>query len=159
MIIQNKHKKSFFFIALIFEILALVIVNSTYNRSSMVDGFSKNEKNGALIIGIISSIFILSVILIIARFSLILVLKLVCREAYNTNLLNDIYYISAGIKLIFSMIAVVTLISGTTLGYITTNILSIFFYALYLFYKNKLKDSKGSIILQTILGILIILFI
>ncbi|ARF70655.1 hypothetical protein B7C51_24580 (plasmid) [Paenibacillus larvae subsp. pulvifaciens] len=164
---MKKHKLAFFFILFLY-ILASIVMNSTVRKSEIFNeainkGISLTH-NQVTVLAVVSSIFtvlLLSIFLILARLLLILMSKIVFKKE-DKKLINEIYFVSVGSKLIFSTIAIVTLFSTTSWNFILTSSCAIILYVIY-FFTNKQNNiserPKKEIMFQVITGCLLILFI
>ncbi|MDI3311568.1 MAG: hypothetical protein QJR05_09125 [Thermoanaerobacterium sp.] len=162
----SKKYKTFFFLSLFVYILAYSIINSTINRGYILSSINKHLSSGQMIIAIITgtaiSIFTLFIFLVLARLLLVFLFKIIYKNNVDENFLNEIYFTSAGLKLLISMITVLTLISGTTLGWIIANAVAILLYFIFVFFNKvniDVKRSRKKIIIQSVVGALVILFI
>ncbi|QWI63516.1 hypothetical protein EXW57_27645 (plasmid) [Bacillus mycoides] len=164
---QIKNYKKLFFLALFLNILSSTIINSTLKKTEI---FSELHKRGIslsdnqiivmAVVGTLVTMFTFLIILVISRFLLVLVFKVLYKGSQNKDFLNEIYFSSIGLKLMISTLAIVTLISGTQLGSILTNIITIGLYVLYIFMnRSNQEKSKKDIIVQLVIGCLLILFI
>lgn len=164
---QIKNYKKVFFLLLFLNILSSAIINSTLKKAEI---FSELHKRGIslsdnqiivmAVVGTLVTMFTFLIILVISRFLLVLVFKVLYKGNQNKDFLNEIYFSSIGLKLMISTLAIVTLISGTQLGSILTNIIAIGLYVLYIFMNRSNREkSKKDIIVQLVIGCLLILFI
>ncbi|AQR79290.1 hypothetical protein ERIC1_1c34170 [Paenibacillus larvae subsp. larvae DSM 25719] len=120
-----------------------------------------NQMTVVAMVSSIFTVFLLSVFLILARLLLILMFKIVFKKG-DRKLINEIYFVSVGSKLIFSTVAIVTLFSATSWTFIFTSSCGIILYVIYLF-ANKQNTISGRTkkenIFQLITGCLLILLI
>lgn len=150
------------------NILTTIVINSTARKSEIFNeaitkgiSLTHNQMTVVAMVSSIFTVFLLSVFLILARLLLILMFKIVFKKG-DRKLINEIYFVSVGSKLIFSTVAIVTLFSATSWTFIFTNSCGIILYVIYLF-ANKQNTISGRTkkenIFQLITGCLLILLI
>lgn len=163
-----KKYKTAFFLILFLNILTTIVINSTARKSELLNevtnkgiSLAHNQMTVVVVVSSIFTVFLLSVFLILARLLLILMFKIVFKKG-DRKLINEIYFVSVGSKLIFSTVAIVTLFSATSWTFIFTSSCGIILYVIYLF-ANKQNTISGrtrkEIMFQVITGCLLILFI
>lgn len=164
---QIKSYKKMFFLVLFLNILASTIINSTLKKAEIFSelhkrgiSLSDNQMIVMAVVGTLVTMFTFLIILVVSRFLLVLAFKIIYKGNQNKDFLNEIYFSSIGLKLIVSTIAIVTLMSGTQLGSILTNVVAIILYILYVFMnKNNKEKYKKDVIVQFVAGCLLILLI
>lgn len=150
------------------NILTTIVINSTARKSEIFNeaitkgiSLTHNQMTVVAMVSSIFTVFLLSVFLILARLLLILMFKIVFKKG-DRKLINEIYFVSVGSKLIFSTVAIVTLFSATSWTFIFTSSCGIILYVIYLF-ANKQNTISGRTkkenIFQLITGCLLILLI
>ncbi|MEV3398944.1 hypothetical protein ABNB80_14210 [Paenibacillus larvae] len=150
------------------NILTTIVINSTARKSEIFNeaitkgiSLAHNQMTVVAMVSSIFTVFLLSVFLILARLLLILMFKIVFKKG-DRKLINEIYFVSVGSKLIFSTVAIVTLFSATSWTFIFTSSCGIILYVIYLF-ANKQNTISGRTkkenIFQLITGCLLILLI
>lgn len=150
------------------NILTTIVINSTARKSEIFNeaitkgiSLTHNQMTVVAMVSSIFTVFLLSVFLILARLLLILMFKIVFKKG-DRKLINEIYFVSVGSKLIFSTVAIVTLFSVTSWTFIFTSSCGIILYVIYLF-ANKQNTISGRTkkenIFQLITGCLLILLI
>ncbi|MDT2248093.1 hypothetical protein P7H16_15675 [Paenibacillus larvae] len=163
-----KKYKTAFFLILFLNILTTIVINSTARKSEIFNeaitkgiSLTHNQMTVVAMVSSIFTVFLLSVFLILARLLLILMFKIVFKKG-DRKLINEIYFVSVGSKLIFSTVAIVTLFSATSWTFIFTSSCGIILYVIYLF-ANKQNTISGRTkkenIFQLITGCLLILLI
>lgn len=150
------------------NILTTIVINSTARKSEIFNeaitkgiSLTHNQMTVVAMVSSIFTVFLLSVFLILASLLLILMFKIVFKKG-DRKLINEIYFVSVGSKLIFSTVAIVTLFSATSWTFIFTSSCGIILYVIYLF-ANKQNTISGRTkkenIFQLITGCLLILLI
>lgn len=166
---KMKKYKTVFFLILFVNILTTIVINSTVRKSEIFNeaitkgiSLTHNQMTVVAMVSSIFTVFLLSVFLILARLLLILIFKIVFKKKGDKKLINEIYFISVGSKLIFSTVAIVSLFSATSWTFIFTSSCAIILYIIYLF-ANKQNTISGRTkkenIFQLITGCLLILLI
>lgn len=163
---MNKKYKLFFFATIFMYIFSMVITNLTLNNTEIINkmesqlDLSSGQSTVAIVMASIFSVFFLICFLIIARFLLILFLRLVYKNNLHKSFTNEIYFVAIGLKVALTSITLLIL-SSWEYRIMFTIILGLIFYSLFVYFrKSKINErTNKDIVIQLIAGLFLIIFI
>mgnify|MGYP000864639093 CR=1 FL=1 len=162
---KSEKQKNIFFGTLVIYILSLVILNCTIRRNEvgsimkLPSKVSDNALTAAIIIGSLVTVFVLVVILVLARFILQLVFKIIYKGNKDRALLNETYFVPLTIKIFFLILLQFIEASGFTVKSIWASLAAIVGYAVYLFAfkgRNDVEKNNNDMVFQIFTGALLI---
>lgn len=160
---KSEKQKDIFFVTLAIYILSLVILNCTIRRNEvefimkLPSKVSDDVLTVAIIIGSLVSVFVFVVILILDRFILQIIFKIIYKESMDRTLLNETYFVPLTIKIFFRTLLQFIEVSGVTVKSIGTSLAAIIGYAIYLFaFRKNDVENNSNIIFKFFTGILLI---